>query len=371
MDQQRATLTTIRDVAERAGVATSTVSHVINGTRNVDPVLAKRVHAAIAELDYRPNALARSMRRGQTHTVGLIIPDIANPFFGELSRALEDATLEAGYSTIICNSDGDEHKESGYLEVLLSKKVDGLVLVGDSRTSDSLRHAVEQGPPTIAVDRDVDDLLVSQVMVDNVGGGLIAGRHLLDLGHRDVGVIAGPDGLGTSAKRLQGFSRALAEAGVGTGNGRVFRGDFRAASGRAAINRWLDSGSLPTAVFAVNDLMAIGALSAAHAAGVDVPSELSVVGFDGIPFGADVSPALTTVTQSTAAIATAAVELLLERMRDREAPPRKAEFSVSLVVRESSAEVPSVGPATSSDPRPSARSSRVDGHRFSAAASQE
>ena len=342
-------MTTICDVAERAGVATSTVSHVINGTRNVDPVLAKRVNTAIVELDYRPSALARSMRRGQTHTVGLIIPDIANPFFSDLARALEDATFEAGYSTIICNSDGDEHKESGYLEVLLSKKVDGLVLVGDSRTSDSLRHAVEHGPPTIAVDRDLDDLPVSQVMVDNAGGGLMAGRHLLDLGHRDIGVIAGPDGLGTSAKRLRGFSRALADAGAPVREERVFRGDFRATSGWAAIQRWLDTGSLPTAVFAENDLMAIGALSAAHAANVHVPSRLSVVGFDGISFGADLSPALTTVTQPTAEIATATVEMLLERLRDHDAPPRKMEFSVSLLVRESSGENPARGHAPSSD----------------------
>lgn len=342
-------MTTIRDVAERAGVATSTVSHVINGTRNVDPALARRVNAAIAELGYRPNALARSMRRGQTHTVGLIIPDIANPFFSDLVRALEDAALGAGYSAIICNSDGDEHKESGYLEVLLSKRVDGLILVGDSRTSDSLRHAVEQGPPTIAVDQDLDDLPVSQVMVDNAGGGRSAGRHLLDLGHRDIGVIAGPDGLGTSRKRLQGLSGALAEAGVAIHEERVFRGDFRAASGRAAIARWLDAGTLPTAVFAANDLMAIGALSAAHAAGIQVPGRLSVVGFDGIPFGADVSPTLTTVTQPTGEIATAAVARLLERLRDREAPLRKTTFPVSLLRRESSGEVPRVDQATSSD----------------------
>lgn len=332
-------MSTIRDVAERAGVATSTVSHVVNGTRNVDPVLAERVKAAIAELGYRPNALARSMRRGQTHTVGLIIPDIANPFFSDLARAFEDAALGAGYSTIICNSDGEEQKESGYLEVLLSKKVDGLVLIGDSQTSESLRHAVEEGPPTIAVDRDLDDMPVSQVMVDNIGGGLIAGRHLLDLGHRDIGVIAGPDGLGASAKRLEGFIRALSEAGLTVREERVFRGDFRAASGRAVIKRWLEADSLPSAVFAANDLMAIGALSAAHAAGIPVPSRLSVVGFDGIPFGADVSPGLTTVTQPTAEIATTAVAMLLERLRDREAPLQKTEFSVSLLVRESSAEV--------------------------------
>ncbi len=332
-------MTTIRDVAERAGVATSTVSHVINGTRNVDPVLAKRVNTAIEELGYRPNALAQSMRRGHTHTVGLIIPDIANPFFGDLTRAFEDAILDAGYSTIICNSDGDEEKEAGYLDVLLSKKVDGLVLIGDSQPSEGLSRAVEQGPPTIAVDRDLDDRSVSQVVIDNDGGGLLAGRHLLDLGHRDIGVVAGPDGLGTTAKRLKGFTRALGEAGIDIREDRVFRGDYRATGGRAAMDDWVRSGDLPTAVFAENDLMAIGVLSAAHSAGIGVPSEISVVGFDGIPFGADLSPALTTVAQPTAEIASAAVAMLLERLRDQETPPSRTVFSVSLVVRESSARV--------------------------------
>lgn len=332
-------MTTIRDVAERAGVATSTVSHVINGTRNVDLLLARRVNAAIEELGYRPNALAQSMRRGRTHTVGLIIPDIANPFFGDLTRAFEDAILDAGYSTIICNSDGDEQKEAGYLDVLLSKKVDGLVLIGDGQPSEGLSRAVESGPPTIVVDRDLDDRSVSQVVIDNDGGGRLAGRHLLDLGHRDIGVVAGPDRLGTSAKRLMGFTRVLGEAGIDIREDRVFRGDYRAASGRAAMNEWVRRGDLPTAVFAENDLMAIGVLSAAHAAGTRVPSEISVVGFDGIPFGADLSPALTTVAQPTAEIASAAVAMLLERLRDREAPPSRTQLSVSLVVRESSAPV--------------------------------
>ena len=178
-------MTTIRDVARRARVSTTTVSHVINGTRRVDAATAARVEAAIAELGYRPNALARSMRRGRTHTVGVVVPDIANPFFGDLARWLEDALFEAGYSAIICNSDGDPRKEARYLDVLLAKQVDGLLLIAASQPSERLRDLVESGPPTIVVDRELDDLPVSQVMVANHHGGWLAGQHLLELGHRD------------------------------------------------------------------------------------------------------------------------------------------------------------------------------------------
>ena len=328
-------MTTIRDVAQRAQVSTTTVSHVVNRTRRVDPATAARVEAAIEELGYRPNALARSMRRGQTHTVGIVVPDIANPFFGHLARALEDAMFEAGYSAIICNSDGDRRKEAQYIDALLSRQVDGLLLIAASQSTEGMHALLRTGRPVVIVDRELDDLDVSQVMVENRRGGYLAGRHLLELGHRDIGVVAGPGGLGTSARRLDGFRQALDEEGVELDPERVHRGDFRAASGRAATETWLHSTSPPSAVFAENDLMAIGVLAAAHAAGLDVPSDLSVVGFDGIAFGADVTPPLTTIAQSISDVGATAVELLLERLQDA-APPRRVELPVALLVRGSS-----------------------------------
>lgn len=333
-------MTTIRDVARRAGVSTTTVSHVINRTRKVDAITAARVDAAIAELGYRPNALARSMRRGRTHTVGVILPDIANPFFGDLGRWLEDALFEASYSAIICNSDGDERKESRYLDVLLSKKVDGILLIAASQPSERLRHLVDSGPPTVVVDRELDDLAVPQVMVANHHGGFLAGQHLAELGHRRIGVIAGPGGLGTSAKRLDGVRDALAANGIAIDAAYLQRGDFRAAGGRSAMEALLALEPPPTAIFAENDLMALGALAAAHAAGLEIPRDLSVVGFDGIAFSADVTPPLTTVLQSTQGIAAAAVELLLDQLRDGSVPPRQVELPVALAIRGTSAPPP-------------------------------
>ncbi len=195
---------------------------------------------------------------------------------------------------------------------------------------------MDGGPPTIVIDRELDDLPVSQVMVANHHGGWLAGQHLLDLGHRDVAVIAGPGSLGTSARRLEGFREAYEAAGIGIRPQSIARGDFRAVSGRAAMDQLLGRRRRPTAVFAENDLMALGALSAAHAAGLDIPADLSVVGFDGIAFGADVTPTLTTVMQSSTAVAAAAVELLLERLRDAAMPPRRIELPVLLAERGSS-----------------------------------
>jgi LacI family transcriptional regulator len=227
--------------------------------------------------------------------------------------------------------------------VLLSKKVDGLLLIAASQPSEQLRHLVDTGPPAIVVDRELDDLPVSQVMVANHHGGYLAGRHLVELGHRVVGVIAGPGGLGTSAKRLDGFRSALADAGIAIDGNLVERGDFRAAGGRTAMEVLLDMRPRPSAVFAENDLMALGALSAAHAAGLEIPGDLSVVGFDGIAFGADVTPPLTTVVQSTSAIAATAVELLLDQLAQGRFNPRQVELPVALEVRGSSAPPPPGG----------------------------
>ena len=150
------------------------------------------------------------MRHGQTYTIGIVIPDVSNPFFADLARAIEDVTFAGGYSAIFCNSDGDEGKEARYLDVLLSKQVDGLLLISAGQSSERLRRVVETGPPMVIVDRELDDLGVSQVMVDNHEGGRLAGRYLVGLGHRRIGVIVGPDILRPSARRLDGFRAELA-----------------------------------------------------------------------------------------------------------------------------------------------------------------
>ena len=334
-------MTTIRDVARRAGVSTTTVSHVINRTRKVDAITAARVEAAIGELGYRPNALARSMRRGRTHTVGVILPDIANPFFGDLARWLEDALFEAGYSAIICNSDGDERKETRYLDVLLSKKVDGLLLIAASQPSEQLRHLVDTGPPTIVVDRELDDLPVSQVMVANQHGGYLAGRHLARAGpprHR-----ASSPARAAWARQPSGWTASGAPsptpASPSTGTLSSAVTSAPPAAGRPWRRCW-PCDPAPARSSRRTTSWPSGPSARRTLPASRSPADLSVVGFDGIAFGADVTPPLTTVVQSTSAIAATAVELLLDQLADGRVHPRQVELPVALEVRGSCAPPP-------------------------------
>lgn len=334
-------MTTIRDVAALAGVSATTVSHVLNGTRHVEPATAARVRRAVDELGFRPNALAASMRGGPTRTVGLVIPDIANPFFANLARAIEDATFERGYSAILCNSDGDASKEARYIDILLRKKVDGLLLISAGLSSERLRDILRAAPPVVVIDRELEGLPVPQILVDNQQGGRLAGEYITSLGHRCIAVIAGADVLRPSARRLDGFREALAAAGVELRRDLIARGNFQAAGGRAAMLDLMARERGVTAVFAENDMMAIGALGAAQHAGIRVPADLTILGFDDISFSAAVTPELTTVAQPIEELAATATRLLFARLADRQAPPERIILPVSLVVRGSCAAAPS------------------------------
>ena len=190
-------MATIRDVAIRAGVSTSTVSRVVTGAVPVDPTTEARVREAISALGYRPNLLARSLRRRATHTIGLVVPDIANPFFADIARIIEDAGFESGYSVILCNSDLSEEKQETYVDALLAKQVDGLILVSSGLVTEEDGYALVErsraaGVPCVVVDRDLGELPVDQVLVDNHVGGHQAAEHLIALGHRRIAMLTGP-----------------------------------------------------------------------------------------------------------------------------------------------------------------------------------
>src|SRR5215218_7202424 len=231
---------TIREVAEQAQVSVSTVSHVINHTRFVDPETQERVRRAIKVLGYRPNLLARSLRRRETRTIGLLVPDNANPFFAEFARVIEDAGFAEGYSVILCNSDRSEAKEETYIDVLLAKQVDGLIVISSTDRIDLLQRVIDVGVPLVVVDRNLPDLSVSQALVANEQGGYLAGRYLVELGHRRVGCIGGPSEGNPSWDRVLGFKRALAEAGVSLLSEAIVSGDFRYPSGEAGMRTLLE-----------------------------------------------------------------------------------------------------------------------------------
>ena len=306
-------MATIKDVAALAGISYTTVSHVLNKTRPVSEPVRLKVEAAIAELDYVPSAVARSLKARSTATIGLLVPNSVNPYFAELARGIEDACERNGYCVILCNSDDNPQKQRSYLSVLLEKRVDGLVVASVGEERDLLDSLASVRTPMVIVDRALDGVDADLVRVDHEQGAYLATRHLLDLGHVDIACINGPANTSVAKLRLAGFRRALREAGVGLRDGRVLDGDFTSLGGYEAAAQLL-SRDRPTAIFAANDLMGIGVLRAAAERSISVPGELSVIGFDDIQMCPYVYPALTTVGQSIRELGEMAAAILLRRI---------------------------------------------------------
>jgi LacI family transcriptional regulator len=327
----------MKEVARAAEVSVATVSHVINRTRFVSPELAERVRDAMDELGYTPDATARSLRVRRTQTIGLVVPDNSNPFFAELGQAIEEAGFDAGYTTILGNSAEQPERERRYLQALVAKRVDGLI-VAPSRDGGTLEAIL--GPakiPVVVIDRDAHLPGADAVLYDNEGGSVAATRHLLALGHTNIAFVAGPPDVQPAAERLRGFRRALVEAGLDPC--RVVEADFHYAGGRDAAARLLATDAAPTAIFAANDLMAAGVLQELAARGIEVPDDISVVGFDDAPLAEMVSPTVTTVRQPLQQMAKTALALLLARIGGDGGRPSRHVLPTELIVRESSGPV--------------------------------
>ena len=327
----------IKDVALHAGVSVTTVSHVVNGTRFVSETARQRVEEAVRELGYVPSAVARSLKHNTTRTFGMVIPNNSNPYFAEIIRGVEDRCFAAGYNVILCNSNDDPERQASYLRVLAEKRIDGLVLVVTG--SDAVARATLGGiaMPLVLLDREVSGVSGDLVEVNHVLGSQMATRHLLELGHPRVACISGPPGLSPSSQRRAGWKDALEKAGVERKESDLARGDFTARGGYLAMQALLKRRPRPTAVFACNDLMAFGALTAAREAGIAVPQQLSIVGFDDIDLAAFSAPPLTTVAQPKKQIGTVAADLLLERVGNARTDNRQMILDPELRIRASTA----------------------------------
>ena len=328
-------MATIREVAESAGVSYATVSHVINNTRLVSPETRERVVAAMDALHYRPNALARSLRQGKTNTIGLVLPDSANPFFAEISRSIEDEAFKKGYSVFLCNTELDTQRELFYVDVLSKKQVDGIIFVAAGDQADSVDFLLQRSMPLVMVDRNVPTVEADAVLTDNQLGGFLATQHLLELGHTRIACIAGPSSITPSAERIIGYRKALEQAGISYDENLIVRGDYHAQSGMEITHSLLAMTPRPTAIFALNDLMAIGALRAATEAGFSIPNDLAVVGYDDLEIARFTNPPLTTVAQPKKEIGRQAVHLLVDRMSQKSRPPSRLVLPPELIVRRS------------------------------------
>ncbi len=337
---------TIYDVAKAAGVSPSTVSHVVNGTRNVSEPMRRRVEGVIARLGYCPNDAARMLREGRAKLIGVISPDISNPFFGRFAYHLEMLAFEAGARIVNCNSDYDPARENAYLEDLMRRRVDGIIIAPVLPSLALQERLRATGLPVVVIDRVSEALSIPTVAIDNAAGAVLAARHLHSLGHRRIGCITIMPGQVESVDvRTQGFLEML--AGLGAPPPAMGYGDFKVAGGLEATAHLLAAEPGLTAVFCTNDAMAAGALRAAVQAGRAVPESLSVMGFDDSIEALLCQPHLTTIGQPLEALAEAAMGLL----RGNTAEPLRVRLQARLVVRESTA-APSLGGALRPLPRP-------------------
>jgi LacI family transcriptional regulator len=323
----------IEDVARRAGVSVTTVSHALSGKRPVSALATARVRAAVEQLGYRPNALARGLRTRRSQTVALVIPDITNPFYPTLARGLQDAVGSAGYHVFVCNTDAQPGLEQELLDDLAQRQVDGVVVVPFYLSTDDIAPHVEAGMAVVALGRRIDHPRVDIVDSDNVAGAALAARHLVALGHTRIGLIAGTSPIGE--QRTHGFRRTLVEAGLPVGDDLLAQGAWTREGGTQAAEALFERAD-PTALFAANDVMAIGAMDAAAAQGIAIPGDVSLVGYDDIDAARLVTPALTTVRNPAYEMGSAAAGLLMERLSGtRSAGRGEVVLSCALVERDS------------------------------------
>lgn len=309
-------MATIQDVAKRAKVSIATVSRVLNGTAYVNEEVTARVREAVKELQYQPSRAARALRANRATIIGLLISDIQNPFFTTLIRGVEDVAQHNGYSIILCNSDENPRKQRQYIEVLCAERVAGAIVVPTSEQSRELRLFREHDIPVICVDRRVKDGSTDAVLVDNVRGAYDAVSHLITSGYRRVGIITGPTDTTTGRERLEGYRKALHDAGIAHDPALERIGSFKENDGRQHTNDLLGLVEPVDALFVVNNLMTLGALEAIHARNLRIPDDIAIVGFDEMPWAALSAISLTTVTQPVYELGSTAALRLFQRMEN-------------------------------------------------------
>jgi LacI family transcriptional regulator, galactose operon repressor len=332
-------MATLRDVARRAGVSASTVSHVLNNTRVVSDTLRQRVLASMRELEYEPNAVARMLSKKRSTTIGLIVSDIGNPFFASIARGVEDVAQMHGYTMVLCNSDAEVAREAACLRALKSRQIDGVVLASAGAAHDYLNLLVRQGFPIVLVDRELPDLQLPAVLIDNERAAYRAVRHLIGRGHTRIGMLAGRPLFSTNIERIAGYRRALREAGLDLDPQLLMTGGSSTEAGAKAATQLLELDRPPTAIFAGNNLVSIGALHAIVSKGLSLPEDVALVTFDDLPFPwSDVfRPRLTTVAQPTYELGRRAAEMLIRLVGTSSQPrTRRVVLEGKLVIRESS-----------------------------------
>lgn len=329
---------TIKDIAKAAEVSYATVSRALNNKYGVKDKTQERILRIAREMRYRPNGIARGLVTRQTWTLGLVIPDITNPFFPEVAGGIEDTAAGAGYSVFLCNTNWDPVREEKYIRLLAERRVDGMIVSPIADSQSRFEAALgEITVPIVYVSNAPKRSTRSLVIIDDVRGGFLATQHLIDQGFGTIGFIGAAEGSVTVDDRLEGYRQALQANGLPVRDDLIYLADFRRQTGYRTILQIIDSGKLPRAIFAENDLLAIGVIQGAHDRGLRVPEDLAVVGFDDIPMAGFPEIRLSTVAQPKQTMGRIAVEVLLERIsREGGESARRIVLEPQLVVRRTS-----------------------------------
>jgi DNA-binding LacI/PurR family transcriptional regulator len=326
---------TIKDVAFHASVSVATVSAVMNGNKYVSPELMQRVQESIATLGYKRNSFARGLKMQTSYSIGLIVPDITNPFFTNIARGVEDVANTYNYSLILGNTDEDPEKEKKYLHLLESKQADGLIIAVTARSHEYLQRLLLRDLALVSIDRSLFDLGIDTVMVDNKEGARAAIEHLIALGHRRIGFVTGLRGIAPTEERLLGYTEALEKHGIAVDPALIAMSYARVDGGERGAMQLLALEDRPTALFPMDGTMAIGVLQAIAKCGLRCPEDIAIACFDDFIWASVMRPQLTVVAQPTYEIGKRAAHLLFERLQNRKSVPREIRLPTQLIIRES------------------------------------
>ncbi|QUJ69661.1 substrate-binding domain-containing protein (plasmid) [Photobacterium sp. GJ3] len=333
-------MATMKDIARLAGVSTSTVSHVINKSRFVSEEIAARVNRAAKELNYAPSALARSLKVNRTQTIGMLVTTSTNPFFGEVVKGVERSCYQKGYNLILCNTEGDNERMKASIDTLLQKRVDGLLLMCSTLEGERI-EVFDRYPdiPVVVMDWGPMSFASDKIQDNSYQGGYLAAQYLIQSGHREIGCITGPLVRHQAQIRYEGYKRAMNEAGLPIQPDWIVESDFECDGGYRAFQQICASGSLPTALFVCNDMMAMGVIHAAYEQGIRIPDDLSIIGYDDIHIAKFMTPSLTTIHQPKYRLGQAAVETLLKRINKEITDTQVVQLEPTLVKRQSVKEI--------------------------------
>jgi len=353
---------TIQDVAHLARVSVATVSALLNGSAFVSAALAERIRDAMAVLDYHPDRVARSLRTGKTHAIGMVVPDVTNPFYPEVIRGVEQAAQRAGYSIVLVNSNEDPEQERRGLQTLISMRIDG-VLIACCDSSNSIFDLVSRyQTPAVFLDRVPSNPSAMRISTDNFKAGWLGTRHLIDLGHERIAIVAGRAALSPHAHRIEGFRKAMQEAGLAVRDEYFRTGSLSSVTGYEIGKQLLELKRKPTAIFCTNNKTLLGVVRALAECKVKCPDEVSILGFDDFAWTENFHPKLTTIVQPTEELGRRGTEMLLEHIQVRdneqnETPPFRDPVLMEpeLRVRESTAPPPEIPTPDRLDATPAGR----------------